>query len=240
MGNTIQDKLIPVITEVGRQASFNADVQGLKVNIKYIAIGSGRYEPNKTMTALQDEKLRVPIQSSEIDKTNYQITLNSIFKDEEKEFWITEIGFFLEDGTLFAIWSDKTKALSYKSIFSKPIFAFTLKLVDVNIDSINIIDNGLDLKLNYLHEITAIGVSSLKINNLIIQAFGRIRDLTESSETLLVKAKEKIWKEISEINDRFVSRNSEVENYLIANSISTIRNMRIAIERRDTLKLYFE
>lgn len=213
MSNTIKDKLIPVITEVGRQASFQADVQGLRVNIKHIAIGSGRYEPNKTMVALQDEKLRVPIQSSEIDKTNYQITLNSIFKDEQKEFWITEIGFFLEDGTLFAIWSDEKKALSYKSIFSKPIFAFTLKLVDVNIDSINIIDNGLDLKLNYLNEfllttgaITRLGLTMMKFHEKLKKA---VLDFSKE----LAETKENLGKSLLALRSSFMSREKAIDAY---------------------------
>jgi hypothetical protein len=213
MGNTIQDKLIPVITEVGRQASFNADVQGLKVNIKYIAIGSGRYEPNKTMTALQDEKLRVPIQSSEIDKTNYQITLNSIFKDEEKEFWITEIGFFLEDGTLFAIWSDKTKALSYKSIFSKPIFAFTLKLVDVNIDSINIVDNGLDLKLNYLNEFLLTTGAITKLSLTMMKFHEKLKKSIFDFGKELAETKENLVKSILALRSTYLAREKEIDIY---------------------------
>jgi hypothetical protein len=165
------------------------------------------------MTALQDEKLRVPIQSSEIDKTNYQITLNSIFKDEQKEFWITEIGFFLEDGTLFAIWSDKTKALSYKSIFSKPIFAFTLKLVDVNIDSINIVDNGLDLKLNYLNEfllttgaITKLSLTMMRFNEKLKKSiFDFGKELAETKENLV--------KSILALRSTYLAREKEIDIY---------------------------
>ena len=213
MGKTINDKLVPVITSAGRQASFQADVQGLKVNIKYIAIGDGRYEPNKSMVALKSEKLRVPIQSSEIDKTNYQITLNSIFKDEKEEFWITEIGFFLENGTLFAIWSDKEKALSYKSIFSKPIFAFTLKLVDVNIDSINIVDNGLDLKLNYLNEFLLTTNSIAKLSLTMMNFHEKLKKFILSFSEELSKAKEDFGQKISKLSLAFVDRKKEIDIY---------------------------
>ncbi len=47
MGSIIEDKLVPVLTDIGRQKAFQADLQGLKINITHIAIGSGRYEPTK-------------------------------------------------------------------------------------------------------------------------------------------------------------------------------------------------
>jgi hypothetical protein len=240
MGSVIEDKLVPVLTDIGKQKAFQADLQGLKINITHIAIGSGRYEPTKERTTLEEEKLRVEIMSSEMDRENYQITLNSIFKDEEKEFWITEVGFFLDDGTLFAVWSDEERALSYKSIFSKPIFAFTLKLVDVNIDSINIIDNGLDLKLNYLNEFISFGVTSLRLNRLIAQAFDEIKALAKSSTEALESVKGAIWKKINEIDNRFFARKKEVDSLLLANAISIIRNIKSQIQIQDDIRSYID
>jgi len=42
-------------------------------------------EPPKRENSTSEEKLRVEIASSEVDRDNYQITLNSIFKDEIQE-----------------------------------------------------------------------------------------------------------------------------------------------------------
>ena len=127
-------------------------------------MGAGQYEPRSDRTELEDEKLRVEILSSSVDKVNYQMTLSTIFKDENLEFYINEFGVYLEDGTLFAVWSSPTKTLAYKSIWSKPIFAFTLKIVDVNLDAITIVDQGLDLKLNYLSEFTLLFSTNIRAN----------------------------------------------------------------------------
>jgi len=172
----VSDKIIPIITDIGKQALFQKDIDGLKINITHVAIGSGRYAPNTEQTTLKNEKLREPFLSSNVDKENYQISLNSIFKDKEKEFWVTEVGFFLDDGTLFAVWSHPTTAMSYKSLVAEPIFAFTLKLVDVNIDAIEIIDQGVDLTLNYAKEFLSMGLSITRLSGVVLGMGEQLRD----------------------------------------------------------------
>ena len=171
----ISDKLIPIITDVGKQAIFKKDLDGIKIQISHIALGSGRYTPSTTQTTLEAEELREVFLSSEVDKENYQITLNSIFRDKSKEFWVTEVGFFLEDGTLFAVWSHAEIALSYKSKFSEPLFALNLKLVDVNIDAIEIIDLGIDLTLNFTKEFLQIGNSIVRLSATLYSMSEKLR-----------------------------------------------------------------
>ena len=171
----VSDKLIPIITDVGKQAIFKKDLDGIKIQISHIALGSGRYTPSTTQTTLEAEELREVFLSSEVDKENYQITLNSIFRDKSKEFWVTEVGFFLEDGTLFAVWSHAEIALSYKSKFSEPLFALNLKLVDVNIDAIEIIDLGIDLTLNFTKEFLQIGNSIVRLSATLYSMSEKLR-----------------------------------------------------------------
>ena len=237
---SLKTKLIPVLTEAGKQAVFKADTANIEVNIKYIGVGSGQYEPTADRTSLQDEKLRVEILSSSVDKTNYQMTLNTIFKDEESEFYINEFGIYLDDGTLFAVWSSTEKTLAYKSIWSKPIFAFTLKIVDVNLDAINIIDNGLDLKLNYLTEFTSFGLSMQKLNLLLIRVFNQIRELKQSGADALEAFKKVVVGEVERIDKRYNDRAKEVDSLLVANAIGIIRAMRVELERKDALKKYVD
>ena len=192
---SIKSKLIPVLTEAGKQAVFNADTANIEVNITHIAVGAGHYTPTADRTALEDEKLRVEILSSSVDKTNYQMTLNTIFKDEELEFYINEFGVYLEDGTLFAVWSSPTRTLAYKSIWSKPIFAFTLKIVDVNLDAINIVDQGLDLKLNYESEFASILTSLFQMGKTQLED-----EIAKTKEDELLKLKFKELTETIETN----------------------------------------
>ncbi|RXJ70597.1 hypothetical protein CS022_22720 [Veronia nyctiphanis] len=58
-----------------------------------------------------------------------------------------EVGFFLEDGTLFAVYSEPGKALAYKSPEIDLLLAFDVVLAGVPADSVTIIDRGADLNL---------------------------------------------------------------------------------------------
>ena len=205
---SVKAKLIPVLTEAGKQAVFKADTANIEVNITHIAVGSGQYEPTSDRTDLEDEKLRVEILSSSVDKVNYQMTLNTIFKDEDLEFYINEFGVYLEDGTLFAVWSSPTKTLAYKSIWSKPIFAFTLKIVDVNLDAINIVDQGLDLKLNYLNEFTILFNTNIRGSLHRLKKFyadkEKERMFLQMFEELKTEFKNKNVKQDKERNDNLL------------------------------------
>jgi hypothetical protein len=203
---SVSDRIIPVITDIGKQAVFEADNAQLKVNIKYIAIGTGRYTPTADRALLEDEKLRVEILSSQVDKENYQFTLNTIFDDKTEEFYINEIGFFLEDGTLFAVWSSPDKTLAYKSIWSKPIFSYTLKVVDVNLDAINIIDQGLDLQLNYEAEFA-------NVNSEIEETKVDISELQEWREKMRIifSANHFVWNGVQEVKLHTILKADRVE-----------------------------
>jgi len=223
---SIKSKLIPVLTEAGKQAAFNADKANIEVNITHIAVGAGQYTPTADRTALEDEKLRVEILSSSVDKTNYQMTLNTIFKDEELEFYINEFGVYLEDGTLFAVWSSPTRTLAYKSIWSKPIFAFTLKIVDVNLDAINIIDQGLDLKLNYLSEFLSVSNAVSNLSSSLMSVLKRFNRQKQSVEHSLLTLAISITK-----SNLALVRQRERENLLFKKLLNVSINNAISITK---------
>lgn len=97
----------PKITAAGLAAAFNAQNTGLAANITHVAFGDGdgsSYTPTGAETELANELGRAPVGGGEKDGPS-QVLLQGALGDGA-EFWIREVGFILEDGTLFALWSE--------------------------------------------------------------------------------------------------------------------------------------
>lgn len=101
--------LNPVKTALGLAAIAMAIATDAKVNITHIAIGNGDdgggaggYAPDGTETALKNELLRSPI--SGYQQNGAQVTIEASFSSVAVVL-AHEVGFILDDGTLFAVWS---------------------------------------------------------------------------------------------------------------------------------------
>lgn len=112
----MSETLIPKITDAGIQACFNAWNSGLQCEITHIGLGDATYIPTSEMTALVSERQRVPIADGE-RVTPQQIHVTGVASGTT-EFWVKEVGFFLEDGTLLAVWSDNNplSTLTYSRV----------------------------------------------------------------------------------------------------------------------------
>lgn len=92
-----------IITAAGLQAAIDADNNGLSIEIETVAVGGGRYTPDGTETALQNQLDSVAV--SDARQNDDQLSLYAIFMGAAA--WTAyEIGFFLDDGTLFAVASN--------------------------------------------------------------------------------------------------------------------------------------
>jgi hypothetical protein len=156
--------LSPTITTAGLQAVFNASNNGLQAKISAVALGEGSYIPTQDRTELDDERNRVPIASGQL-ATATQIHLN-VIDDSDKAFWVCEVGFFLEDGTLFAVYSqpstsESNQALAYKSPQIDLLLAFDLALSGVPADSVTIIDQGADLNILLAPELARMATAQI-------------------------------------------------------------------------------
>lgn len=133
--------LIPVITQVGLQAVFNASNSGLQAEITEIALGDQAWEPDSFATALKNERRRVPISNGErIAPT--QIHITAIEDGTQLGYWVREIGFYLADGSLLAIWSHKTQALAYKAAGVDLLLAFDMALAALPAESVTVVGTG--------------------------------------------------------------------------------------------------
>ena len=117
--------LDPILTNAGLTALQNSDATGIAAKITHIALGDVGATPIPSVQALQNERLRVACFSGGITG-NRQITLTANVAAGTPEFFVKEIGFFLEDGTLFAFWSHPKQALGYRSQTTPWFFKFIL------------------------------------------------------------------------------------------------------------------
>ncbi len=116
--------LKPVFTDVGLAAIAAADGLGLSVKIAEVAIGTGSQDivddndiplaSARAATALGTEKVRVTLTAGTALGPN-QIQLRGSIPAAADEFWVTEVGYFDDAGTLICFWSSTTTNLGYRS-----------------------------------------------------------------------------------------------------------------------------
>lgn len=120
-----------VITDTGMSKAVNADMQGISLKITHVGVGLNGYEPDSSQTELENEIEVVEIQGGEtISPTQVQLT--ALF-DGEDEIQGREVGFYLEDGTLFAVESDPVNVIMYKS---GSVGSSALEIFDIVLDSV--------------------------------------------------------------------------------------------------------
>ncbi len=154
--------LKPTLTTAGLQAVFNADSNGLDARITAVGLGDVGYTPSQDRIGLGAEKSRIAIASGKMaSPTQAHMT---ILEDSDKTFWVKEVGFYLQDGTLFAVYSHPTKVLAYKSPDVDLILAFDLAISGVPSGSITIVDQGLDLNILFAPELAKMGTAQINSN----------------------------------------------------------------------------
>lgn len=137
--------LIPIITKKGLAAVFNTESTGVAAKITHIALGDNGRTPSNGELGLVNERMRIPIADGE-RVNDHQIHVTAL-ADGPTDFWVREIGFMLEDGTMLAVWSDKHDPLAYKSAQVPLFLAFDLVLEALPSSSVTVIGTGADLSL---------------------------------------------------------------------------------------------
>jgi len=138
--------LQPVITTAGLSAIWRADNTGIAAEITHIGLGTSGYTPNKTQTALRTRKGMYRVSDGE--KLSSTLLHLTAVADDALEYWVKEVGFYLSDGTLLAVWSDPTTALAYKSPTAQLLLAYDLSLEALPADSVTITSTGAGLNLS--------------------------------------------------------------------------------------------
>ena len=133
--------LTPVITQGGLQAVFNATNDGLQARITHIALGDAGWAPDASASALRSERRRVPVVGGE-RLTPTQIHITAVEDGNQMEYWVREVGFILDDGTLLAIWSHPERALAYKAANVDLLLAFDMVMTALPADSVVVDGTG--------------------------------------------------------------------------------------------------
>ncbi len=139
--------LQPHITKAGLAAIWNATSTGLSAEISHIGLGSAGYTPSADQKTLRTQVVKYPISGGQ--KLSSTLIHLTAVADDSAAFWVREVGFFLSDGTLLAVWSHPTEALTYKSANTELLLAYDLSLeaLPANSVTINSTSAGLNLTL---------------------------------------------------------------------------------------------
>jgi hypothetical protein len=120
--------IIPILTNEGANALFNANNNGLQAVVSHIAVGTGVYTPLAGRTALQAETQRVTVaQAQKIDDFTRQ--MEALF-DGPAAYTVREVGIFLNTGVLLAVWSSLTQTLSFKNANTELLISLQLRIAD--------------------------------------------------------------------------------------------------------------
>lgn len=137
--------LQPQITKTGLAAIWSATNTGLAAEITHIGLGSSGYTPSIEQKSLRNQVAKYPISGGE--KLSSTLIHLTAVADDTAAFWVREIGFFLSDGTLLAVWSHPTEALTYKSGKDELLLAYDLSLEALPADSVTINSTAAGLNL---------------------------------------------------------------------------------------------
>lgn len=123
-------------TTAGLAELISARKQGIQGKIKWCAAGDHSYSPSASQTQLQNERQRELISDWE-SLSPTQLRMGIAFKGD-LEYEVREIGFFLDSGTLLAVYSVPNTLLAYKSSNASWLQKFTLDIAPLPTNSITV------------------------------------------------------------------------------------------------------
>ncbi|HGY3000272.1 TPA: hypothetical protein ACNVWI_006297 [Pseudomonas aeruginosa] len=146
-------------TTKGLAELVQAKNQGLKGAITHIAAGTSRYTPTGAELALKAERQRVAIGEYE-DLGTGKIRMAAAFKGS-LEYEVGEFGFFLESGTLLAVYSVAGQLLTYKAATATLVQKFTLDLAALPTDSVTVIVGSESLNVLLTEELATVATANI-------------------------------------------------------------------------------
>lgn len=132
------DTLNITLTDAGMAAVAAAHGQGLAAKITHVAVGDSGHIPSAAATALVSEKARVALTAGGALGAN-QVLLQGLFPAGGAEFFIREMGYFLEDGTLLGVWSDPVTPLGWLGGTTPWFFKFAFAWTALPDNSITVV-----------------------------------------------------------------------------------------------------
>ncbi len=175
--------LRPTFTNAGLAAALSADEQGVAARITHLALGDAAYTVPvdgtgaTAMVALQNERERVEITGS-VKLSDTLLDVQAI-ADSAAAYWVREIGLYLSDGTLFAIWSSAVQPLGYKTADAPMIVSFELSLTALPANAVTVAGSGAPLELYNARELSVIATTISRLHLSLAFANDNIRQLLQ-------------------------------------------------------------
>ncbi|SBW09129.1 hypothetical protein KL86APRO_12522 [uncultured Alphaproteobacteria bacterium] len=126
------------LTDAGMAAIAAAHGQGLAAKISHVAVGDIGYAPTAAATGLQHEQARVALTAGGAIAPQ-QVLLQGMIPAGETEFFIRELGYFLDDGTLLGVWSDPVTPLGWIGAVTPWFFKLVFAWSSLPTDAITVI-----------------------------------------------------------------------------------------------------
>lgn len=135
---TLPPPIIFTITDAGKNAALSGIDAGLSLNLTHLAVGSGKYEPTGSETALKSEIKRQAIVSGDIETQSHTLRFSSMLHaDTITEVY--EMGLVTDDNVLFAV-ASTTSNTPLLTIHPDITFvgSFGLSLDDIDVANITV------------------------------------------------------------------------------------------------------
>ncbi|MGA4453356.1 phage tail protein [Pseudomonas fortuita] len=174
--------LQPVITKKGLAAIWNVTSTGLSAEITHIALGTAGYTPTNEQTGLRAQVAKYPIAGGE-RLSDSLIHLTAV-ADGPAAFWVREIGFLLADGTLLAVWSHPTEALTYKPANTDLLLAYDLSVAALPPDSVTIVSGPAGLNLSLAAPLAAMARALVSAQLQGLQQQDQLTDLARQQQNI--------------------------------------------------------
>lgn len=162
-------------TSAGLAELVQAKNQGLKGAITHVAAGTASYTPTGAETALKAEKQRVAIGDYE-DLGPGQMRMAAVFGGSQ-EYQVGEFGFFLESGTLLAVFSVAGTLLNYKATSAVMVQKFTLDISALPTDSVTVVVDGSDINVLMTEELAVVATANIDNMARHLGVLFRVMDL---------------------------------------------------------------
>lgn len=173
--------LKPLITKAGLAAIWNATSTGVKAEIAFVGLGDQGYTPTFDQPTLRGQVAKYPIAGGE--KLSSSLIHLTALVDDNNAFWVRGVGFYLADGTLFAVWSSTGDPLTYKPAGGEVLLAYDLSLEALPADSVTIVSTSAGLNLTLAEPLAAQA-------SVLIAA--QLRDVLQQDQITTLELRQKI------------------------------------------------
>jgi len=168
MATTDNSALLCVQTDAGLAKILSAQRNGLDGVISHIGFGTEAYEPSRSQTELRDERARISLGGGE--KADPHTLILQGLLDSSPQFWCREIGIFLDDGTMIAVWSHPTKPRWYKTTGISVAVAYILTFEALPADSVTINVTGPSVNLVMAGPIAQMSAEIIRLQRRAVES----------------------------------------------------------------------